>query len=543
LADFNRRTFLKSLAAGAAAALLPGPVFAQDPGEGDDPKSPQYAVGKKFAVTSTSRQATEAALWALDQGGNAADAYLAAALTQTVAEPGLTTLGGALSITFFNAVSGKTESVVGRLGPAEAEPYDYERFDKVSLTGKAMAVPGFLAGCGTAHEKFGSLPWSKLFEPATRHALEGIVVQEPILRSARRQGSRLPEGKALWTKNGSFLKAGERFLQPALGRTLKETAESGPKAFYEGEFGRAFVKRCRQDGGLMTLKDLERWRDLVHARPCGLEGSYRGHRICAPGAGLLTYALHLNEAVDLRTTGPAHTNPDSLFRQVRIMEELFLSKGDYTKETHSRFVSPEYARDRVPFVLHGPLRKVRIDDLFHTCFLVIRDAKGNCAWGTHSINTPQAFGAGIVVRGVYAAYAMDRAHVKGGGATASGISTCFALYRDGKPRMIVGSPGFGFVHGPYQWCSYLMEWGLSPWQATWAPRFGLPSALGSDRGRFETYYKPAIFEMLRSRKIPHERIRPSPATGLVGALWIDEQDRIHITQDPRRKGGLAAAGS
>ncbi|MHC4780813.1 MAG: gamma-glutamyltransferase, partial [Planctomycetota bacterium] len=517
-------------------------LLGQDPPAEGDPNSPQYAVGTKFAATSTSRQATEAALWALEQGGNAADAYLTAALTQTVAEPGLTTLGGALSLTFFNAASGKTEYVVGRLGPAEAEPYDFERFDKVSLTGKAMAVPGFLAGCWKAHEKFGSLPWSKLFEPAIRHAVEGIAVQESILRSARRQGSRLPEGKALWTKNGNFLQPGERFVQTALGRTLKESAENGPEAFYEGDFGRDFVKRCKRDGGRMTLKDLQRWRDLVRTRTCELEGSYRGHTICAPGAGLLTYALHLNEAVDLRSTGSAHKSPHSLFRQVRIMEDLFHSKKDYSKETHSRFVSPQYARDRVPFVLHGPLRDVRIDDLFHTCFLVIRDARGNCAWGTHSINTPQAFGAGIVVRGVYAAYAMNRAHVKGGGATASGISTCFALYRDNKPRLIVGSPGFGFVHGPYQWCSYLMEWGLSPWQATWSPRFGLPASLGSNRGRFESYYKPAIFDLLRSREISHERIRPSPATGLVGALWIDEKDLLHITQDPRRKGGLASAG-
>ena len=121
-----------------------------------------------------------------------------------------------------------------------------------------------------------------------------------------------------------------------------------------------------------------------------------------------------------------------------------------------------------------------IDAIFNTCFLVVRDEEGNAAWGTHSINTPTAFGAGILVEGVYAGYAIDRDHVRGGGATASGISTSYALYRDGVPRLIVGSPGFGFVHGPYQYGTGVVEWNLptgrrrtraraSPSRRTWAP--------------------------------------------------------------------------
>jgi gamma-glutamyltranspeptidase / glutathione hydrolase len=159
----DRRTFLGALAAGTAGLLLPRWSYGQDqaaPGAG---RSNHSAVGEKVAVTSSSKEATEAALWILSQGGNAVDAYLAAALTQTVVEPGLTTIGGALGNFTFQASTGKTESAVGRLGPAAAESYDYERFAPVSRTGRAMPVPGFLAGMKVAHEKFGQLAWARLF--------------------------------------------------------------------------------------------------------------------------------------------------------------------------------------------------------------------------------------------------------------------------------------------------------------------------------------------------------------------------------------------
>lgn len=80
----------------------------------------------------------------------------------------------------------------------------------------------------------------------------------------------------------------------------------------------------------------------------------------------------------------------------------------------------------------APMRKLTFDAIFNTCFLVVRDRDGNIAWGTHSINTPTAFGAGILVDGVYAAHAMNREHVRGSGGSAPGVSTSLALFKDGR---------------------------------------------------------------------------------------------------------------
>ncbi len=98
----NRRTFVGAAVAGAAGALLPAWPLRLARGEPVSPGSPHYETGTTVAATSTSKEATEAALWALAVGGNAADAYMTAALTQTVVEPGLTTIGGAFGITYFD---------------------------------------------------------------------------------------------------------------------------------------------------------------------------------------------------------------------------------------------------------------------------------------------------------------------------------------------------------------------------------------------------------------------------------------------------------
>ncbi len=411
----NRRRFLKAAATTSVTLGVPDTLcqyaFAQR-----SQRSDHYATGMEVAATSTSREATESALWAMRQGGNAADAYMTAALAQTVAEHGLTSIGGGFEIRFFDEESQQTHGIIGRLGPAAMEPYDFDRQSPITQTGRAMPVPGFLSGLYSSHRRFGKLPWSKLFEPAIMLAREGVAVSSLVLQAAKRKGAIHAEGKRLWMKDGRFLEPGEKLVQTQLGHLLEAIAADGPEVFYEGDFARHYCERSKIDGGRMTLEDMGRWRDLSIEKTNAPVGNYRGYQILS--AELVTYALHLNEALDLSSTGSADKSPESVYRQIRIMEEVFLSTKDFSNDTSPQFVDPDYARKRAVFVLNSPLRKLTLDAIFNTCFLVVRDKEGNCAWGTHSINTPTAFGAGIVVDGVYAAHAISRKHVHGSGASA-----------------------------------------------------------------------------------------------------------------------------
>lgn len=547
----DRRQFTTGIAAGAAGFVLAGcggsvdrstvgragaetPTGSVDP----NPLADFHASGRTAAVATTALEATDAALEVLNRGGNAADAYIAAAITQAVVEVGLVSIGGAFGMTYFDAATGETASASGGLGPAAAEPYDFDRFSPVTLTGRAMPIPGYIGGVHAGHDAFGRLDWSGLFDAAIGFAREGVPTSDVIASAASRspRATRFPEGQAIWMREGRYLRAGERLVQSDIAGTLQAVADNGPEAFYEGDFARHYVARAQADGGRLTMEDMAGWRDQSTLRRGEPEGDYRGHQIWAPTAGLLAYALHLSEAADLRGSGPAPSSADSVYRQMRIIEEVFLSTTAYTDETHARFVDPGYARERADFVINSEIREVNLDALFNTSFIVVQDADGNCAWGTHSINTPSAFGAGIVVDGVYAAHAISRSHVYGSGGTANGIGTNFALFRDGRPTVVMGSPGLGFVHGPYQAGTAVVESGLSAMDAVAAPRFGFPSGATFGQPFLEGHYDEAVYRDLEARDIGHVRANASVSTGLVGAMVVDDDGTLNVAQDPRRRG-------
>ena len=48
----------------------------------------------------------------------------------------------------------------------------------IIIGGHSVAVPGEIAGLWKAHQKFGKLPWSRLFEPATELAEKGFTLSE-----------------------------------------------------------------------------------------------------------------------------------------------------------------------------------------------------------------------------------------------------------------------------------------------------------------------------------------------------------------------------
>jgi gamma-glutamyltranspeptidase len=100
--------------------------------------------------------------------------------------------------------------------------------------------------------------------------------------------------------------------------------------------------------------------------------------------------------------------------------------------------------------------------------------------------------------------------------------------------LIAGSPGFGFVHGPWQFVAGMIEWDLSPIEAMNQPRFGLPRQDGNVY--FERHYDDKIFELLKEQKIPHFKGPPSPFTGLVGALSLADEPTVRVVQDGRVDG-------
>lgn len=503
-----------------------------------------HCNGQKAMATSTSSHATQAALDVMDKGGNAVDAYISAALVQCVVEHGSTSLGGAFGINYFNASSRETSFVFGGIRGATADEYDegYSYKSPEALGGRGMGIPGFIEGVRAAHQKDGKLPWQTLFEWAIHYADEGFEMTPTmyLMTSMSDKSCRYPEGTAIWMNDGRYCLPGERIKQPALAKTLNTIAQQGAEAFYEGEFAEHFIERAKALGGQHTLADMKARLHSAETQLCPLEGDYRGHQFIAPLNGLSIYAMHLIEAANVRSIKTADSI-EAVYTKIRIAEEILHTGKNYNPDSHAQFVSKAYAQQRIDFVLNSPVRPTHLDLLFKTNFLAIRDNSGNVAWQTHTINCPEVFGAGIVVDGVYLSYITNRAHAKQGDLTAgSGTATCFALYKEGKPAYIAGSPGFGWFHGPYQVMTNMVEFGMPPLDAVQAPRFGLGSASTFNKTIVEGHHTEAVFTGLENRGIDYQRVSPSRLTGVVGAMHLKPDGFASLAQDPRRD-GLALA--
>ena len=137
----------------------------------------------RAAVAAGHPATVDAGIEILEEGGNAADASVAAALASCVAETVMTGLlggghaivlgGGEVStLDFFVAVPGLgAEPRALELEHLEV-PFGTELVHYAVGIG-SCGVPGVLAGLDELWRRYGSLPWARLVEPALRLAREG----------------------------------------------------------------------------------------------------------------------------------------------------------------------------------------------------------------------------------------------------------------------------------------------------------------------------------------------------------------------------------
>ena len=86
----------------------------------------------------------------------------------------MTTLAGALGISFYDATSGAILRLGGGFASPKAEVGEFAPGDYI--TARTAMVPGYVAGIHHAWRTRGKLPWKDLFEPAIRLAEDGFII-------------------------------------------------------------------------------------------------------------------------------------------------------------------------------------------------------------------------------------------------------------------------------------------------------------------------------------------------------------------------------
>jgi gamma-glutamyltranspeptidase/glutathione hydrolase len=245
-------------------------------------------------VAAANPLAAEAGLEMLRAGGSAVDAAIAVQMVLNLVEPESSGIGGGAFMLAFDPKTRTTTSFDGReSAPASATPGMFLGPDGPARSkreaipgGLSVGVPGVIAMLEMAHDKYGKLPWARLFAPAIKLAQDGFAVGPKLARTIARvpRMRDMPDiRRTFYHADGTPLKEGDILKEPQLAATLGAIAQGGAKAFYSGPIARQIVDAVHQaprNQGGMTLKDLADYRAVERAPVCG---DYRKWRLCSMG--------------------------------------------------------------------------------------------------------------------------------------------------------------------------------------------------------------------------------------------------------------------
>jgi len=448
--------------------------------------------GMRGAVACEHPQAALAGIRVLEEGGNAVDACVAMAATLAVVAPMTTGMGGDAFLLFYEAKSGR---VVGACGAGGApRGIDAQKLRDMGLSrmpdrgALTVTVPGAVRLWEDAARELGRLPLGRLLENALRYAREGCIVAEVVGRYWETAGELLRKDEAAarcFLPGGRVPRAGQRFLQPDLARTLEVLCEGGADAFYEGEIARRIARSVREAGGFLSEEDLaEHQTEWVEP----ISTDYRGVRVYEippPTQGIAALEmLGILEGFELAELDPlgagrVHLEVEAKKLAFRDLRER-VGDPDFCEVPVERMLSKEYAaglreeisRERAA----GVSRELSLGS--DTTYLCAVDEEGN---GCSFINSLyKGFGSGIVAGGT--------------GVCLQNRGACFTL-EEGHPNEL--APGkrplhtiipalatregalwavFGVMGGPMQPQGHaqlladLLDYGMSPQEAADHPR-------------------------------------------------------------------------
>lgn len=328
--------------------------------------SPATTAGFAGEVSAADPRAQEAGLAMLRQGGNATDAAIATMLTLTVVEPQSSGIGGG-GFYVRGTAAGDIVTLDGRetapggafpewfLGPDGRVP----PFRESQASGLSVGVPGNVALAWKAHERYGKLPWARLFEPAIALARDGFVMNRQLynaLNGNRDLAAASPGGRAwLFGSDGKPLPVGTRVTNPALADTFAAIASEGPQAFYSGPRAEAIattVAAATPRPKPMTVTDIASYTAKERSPVCG---TYRGYRICGMGppssGGIAVIGmLGMLERFDLKALGVQNPVTWHLFVEAQRLayadRELYTADSDFVAVPVRGLTDPAYLAER-----------------------------------------------------------------------------------------------------------------------------------------------------------------------------------------------------
>jgi gamma-glutamyltranspeptidase/glutathione hydrolase len=458
--------------------------------------------GRDGVVTTSVSPAAPVGQAILERGGNAFDAAIASSFAAAVAHPFSSGLGGGLFAVVHVAETGENISLDAReIAPAGASAEFYrENPGAIRMGAHSVAVPGYVQGMWALHQRFGSLPWGELIEPAIALAENGVPVSiwhQKMVSYAAKALAAFPETRRIQTINGEVPPLGWKLVQEDLAKTLRLIQEKGGQALAKGAIA---GKIERATDGAVTELDLARyqvkWREPI-------SGNYRGYQVMGmpppSSGGVLTMEM-LNVLARYDLAALDKNSSEYIHLVASVMKLAFADRArhlgdpDFYDVPVEKLTSKAYADELASRIRPGAQPDV-IDTLpappddSGTTQISVLDRDGNAIAITQTINT--LFGSKITVpgTGVVLNNEMDDFSVDSStpnlwealGADANAIvpgkrplssMTPMVVLKDGRAVIALGSPmGTKIISAVLQTLLNTIDFGFDAQRAVMAPRF------------------------------------------------------------------------
>ncbi len=529
--------------------------------------------GKQGMVASEQELATQVGVEILQQGGNAVDAAVAVGFALAVVLPNAGNIGGGGFMVLHDGKSGENFTVDFReMAPSKASRDMYLDEQGNVVDGKslythfAVGVPGTVAGMEYALKKWGSLPLEKVIAPAIKLAEEGFIVSNTLAATLQEETETLGKwesSKKIFFKNDRPLVAGERLVQADLANSLRQIAQQGAKAFYEGEIAQKIVAEMEKHNGLITLEDMKGYQS-VERKP--IVGEYRGYKIVTmppPSSGGIHLVQILNMLENYSLADSGSNSAETIHYLAETMKlayadrSEYLGDPDFVKIPVTGLTSKDYAKELIQAIDPDKARpaaeikpgKPQPYESDQTTHYSVMDKAGNAVAVTYTLNLN--FGSGIVAEGtgILLNNEMDDFSAKPGVANAFGLiggdanavegkkrplssMTPTLVLKNDKPWLVTGSPGGArIITTVLQSILNTIDHGMNPAEAIVTPRVHhqwLPDEL-----RVEEGLSPDTLKLLVERGHKISEKAPMGRIQIIQAL----DDGFYGYSDPRNPDG------
>jgi gamma-glutamyltranspeptidase/glutathione hydrolase len=378
-------------------------------------RSQRMPVLAPRGVVATSQPlAAQAGLSMLQSGGNAVDAALATAITLTVVEPTSNGIGGdAFALVWdgrkLHGLNGSGRAPAG----ATIEALGAAGHERIPARGWwPVTVPGAPRAWFDLHERFGRLPFARLFEPAISYAEHGYPVSPVIAHywgvAARTvfaafDGPEFRPWYETFAPGSRAPRAGERWSSPAHAATLGRIAESGARDFYEGRLADAIGAFAAETGGLIRADDLAAHTG-TWVQPIG--GSYRGYDVweIPPNGQGIAAQIGLNILDGLDLARHPRESVESYHLQIEALKlglsdaRRYVADPEHAEVPVRGLLDPSYAAERRTLIGEWALDPAPGRPApGGTVYLCAADADGMMV--SYIQSNYMGFGSGIVIPG------------------------------------------------------------------------------------------------------------------------------------------------